>query len=217
LVGRIYKVLCSISGKIYIGQTTRTLHERWQRHLSSASSRKVKTHLYAAILKYGKDAFSIELVEDNILKKDLDERERFWIEYFQASNPAIGYNLTRGGVANHGGWHLSTEAKAKISKAQKGRVKTSEHRQKLSKAIKARNGDYITDEVRQRISAKVLASGANRKAFTVVSPTGEVFKVYGLRGFCKEHNLEYRRLWDCSKRVNGKTRDGWSVVTSKEV
>jgi hypothetical protein len=50
-----------------------------------------------AIRKYGKEHFKIEIIEDNILKKNLDEREIYWIAYYKSNNSEFGYNLTKGG------------------------------------------------------------------------------------------------------------------------
>ena len=48
--------------------------------------------LYDAIKKYGKEHFYIELIEET---NSPDEREKFWIEYYDTFNN--GYNATVGG------------------------------------------------------------------------------------------------------------------------
>jgi hypothetical protein len=47
--------------------------------------------------KYGKDNFACEIVEKCDTLDELNERESYWIEYFQSRNPEIGYNLAKGG------------------------------------------------------------------------------------------------------------------------
>lgn len=51
-------------------------------------------YIKRAILKYGKEHFKIELIEECPIEW-LDRREIFWIDYFDSFNN--GYNLTAGG------------------------------------------------------------------------------------------------------------------------
>lgn len=45
-----------------------------------------------AIRKYG-EITDITILEENISPKNLDKYEKYWIEYFDATNPNRGYNL----------------------------------------------------------------------------------------------------------------------------
>ena len=66
-MGLIYK-RTSPSGKYYIGQTTQPESVRWDSHVSEAFNNQ-EEHCYllnAAIRKYGKDSFLVEILEDNI-------------------------------------------------------------------------------------------------------------------------------------------------------
>ena len=94
-VGRIYKITNKINNKIYIGQTIKSLDERFKRHLlvcRLGNHNNIK--LYNAIRKYGKENFQIEEIEKTSQDK-LDERERFWIKKLDTFNN--GYNSTLGG------------------------------------------------------------------------------------------------------------------------
>lgn len=101
-MGYIYKVTNNINGKMYIGQTSRTIEIRWKEHLYDAFSKhnsKSASPLHQAILKYGENVFIIEQIEkcNNI---DLDDRERYWIEYYNTYQN--GYNADFGGRSNKG-------------------------------------------------------------------------------------------------------------------
>ena len=50
--------------------------------------------IHKAIQKYGKENFSVEVIEE-IDSKYLNDREQYWISYYNSYNN--GYNLTRGG------------------------------------------------------------------------------------------------------------------------
>ena len=91
-MGYIYKIINDINDKVYIGQTRRTINQRWSVHKQMS-----KTHsniLYKAMRKYGIEHFSIIKIEecDNNL---LNEREKYWIKYYNSYYN--GYNMTFGG------------------------------------------------------------------------------------------------------------------------
>lgn len=78
-MGYIYKIVNDINNKVYIGQTTLKIKERFYQHISSARNSKINTHLYYAMRKYGIEHFQIQLIEevdDNLLP----EREQYWIK-----------------------------------------------------------------------------------------------------------------------------------------
>ena len=91
--GIIYKIT-SPSGKVYVGQTIRSLKIRMQHHKSKYSE---CTLLKRAIDKYG-DEMKCEIIEDNIPQEQLDEREIYWIKELNSLAPN-GYNCDTGGSA----------------------------------------------------------------------------------------------------------------------
>ena len=97
-MGYIYKITNNINGKIYIGQTRVTEPQRWQQHVWHAynNSNNDSLLLCKAIRKYGKENFTRTIVEecDNWF---LNEREKYWIKYFDSTNHNIGYNVAEGG------------------------------------------------------------------------------------------------------------------------
>lgn len=84
---------------MYIGQTIRTLEERWKEHLESARDLNNQRPLYRAMRKYGIQNFSHQIIEE-CANNDLNDREQYWIKEKQtwiAKYPNNGYNLTQGG------------------------------------------------------------------------------------------------------------------------
>ena len=95
MYGSIYKITNKINGKIYIGQTIQKPIERFYQHCAkSAKGEVLNMPIHKAILKYGKNNFSFEILE-TINKNKLNERERYWISYYDSYNS--GYNATFGG------------------------------------------------------------------------------------------------------------------------
>lgn len=86
----IYKIENKINGKIYIGQSIE-IERRWQKHLSASDDFIV----HQAIRKYGKENFIFSIVEECELI-DLDEKENYWINFYQSIVPN-GYNMVPGG------------------------------------------------------------------------------------------------------------------------
>lgn len=112
--GTVYCVENLETGKKYIGQTTRALHERWREHCGNSGT-SVSPKLKNSIKKHGKDCFSVEpLWEGECSQAELDVKEIELIEALGTLHPN-GYNLTKGGS---GGRH-SDETKKLLSRKSK--------------------------------------------------------------------------------------------------
>lgn len=85
--GSIYKITCKPTGLTYVGQTSDIKYRkempynygpkgRWSDHVSSA--KKSGTPLSKAIQEYGRDQFTVEVLESDLLER-LDELEAKWI------------------------------------------------------------------------------------------------------------------------------------------
>ena len=90
----IYKVTNKVNSKVYIGQSV-DIGRRWRTHMTA----KDDIYFHKAIQKYGVENFEWEVIE-KCKKSELDERESYWIEYYDSFNK--GYNCTRGGDGNSG-------------------------------------------------------------------------------------------------------------------
>ena len=94
-MGYIYKITNMLNGKVYIGQTIKTLEKRFSQHKNNYTKPYFsQLILYKAFNKYGIENFSFEGIEE-VPNKDLDDREKYWIEYYDSY--LDGYNSTIGG------------------------------------------------------------------------------------------------------------------------
>lgn len=93
----IYKITNRLNGKSYIGQSC-NVKKRIKEHFSVAANKdKIPECLIdRAIRKYGANNFICEIIEECHLEH-LNEREIYWIEFFDTFNRDKGYNLTLGG------------------------------------------------------------------------------------------------------------------------
>lgn len=124
MYGVIYKITCSVNGKVYIGQTIRPLDERFKRHLNDAEkAESPKIKFQRAIKKYGAQNFYIEKIDEASSKEELDLKEKFWINSYDSTKK--GYNSALGGEGGntyYGRTDGDMEATSrKISNALKGR------------------------------------------------------------------------------------------------
>ena len=94
-MGYIYKITNMLNNKIYIGQTVKTVAKRFQQHKNNSNKPYFsQIVLYKAFNKYGIENFKCETIEE-VENKKLDEREKYWIEYYDSY--FNGYNSTLGG------------------------------------------------------------------------------------------------------------------------
>ena len=154
----IYKITNTVNGKIYVGQTVRTLEERKWQHINTAKHGH-KNHLYNAMRKYGIDNFKFEKICDVDNIEDLNILERYYIAKYNCIKD--GYNMVDGGNNNimflddvkkkHAERMRSKETRSKISQSMKQYRKehpfTEEHKRKLSEKAKG-NHNFGTSDTR---------------------------------------------------------------------
>lgn len=150
----IYKSTNTANGKVYIGQTWKSLNNRKGYHHRS----KDCMCFSRAIQKYGKQSFKWEVLAKAETQRDLDRLEKHFIKKYNSTNPSLGYNIKEGG--SHGKHNLST--KIKISRA-KG----------TGKVYAKKNGTTIEFETQSdaseklNLSRKVISSILNKNKKTI--------------------------------------------------
>ena len=110
----VYIITNTINNKNYVGITcerTKTIFDRFKKHIETAySGSKTTRHgrpfpIYAAILKYGAENFSVNYLETNLSLYEAQEKEIEYIEEYDTlangrrseGYNGNGYNLTKGG------------------------------------------------------------------------------------------------------------------------
>lgn len=111
IYGVIYKITNLVNNKVYIGQTTRNFNMRY-----SASGKGIErvygylrgcekygdshnVHLLRSIRRYGLNNFKVEeCIDIAYSQEELDEKEKYWINHYNACDPNFGYNSRLGGI-----------------------------------------------------------------------------------------------------------------------
>jgi len=136
----VYLIRNLINGKVYVGQTTLTLRDRWNCHLSAARNTSKPSYFQRAIKKYGADNFSIEvLIETDY--ETVNQLETFYIQKLDSTNHERGYNIQAGGRDGEiGGGRpvgipVTQEHRDKLRRAHLGKTHSAEHNQHVSESL----------------------------------------------------------------------------------
>ena len=181
-MGYVYKITNTVNNKAYIGiSVNEPTQGRIRQHLSGRGNRVLAN----AVKKYGRDAFTYEILEANVFDEFLPDLEVAYIANHNTVSPN-GYNL------NSGGDHRipSEDARRKMSEAHKGKKRkplSAETRRKISEANKGKSRNFgrtRSEETRRKISE---AKKGKKNPF-----------------FGKKHSAEHRRK--ISEANKGKPR-----------
>ena len=126
---RNYKVYIhenKINHKKYIGITRNEPYKRWGR---KGIGYKKNTYFWNAIRKHGWDNFSHEVWLINLTGNEANEMEKILIKAFKSNQKEFGYNIDKGGAYTG---PTREETREKLSKLNKGKKLSEEHRRKVS-------------------------------------------------------------------------------------
>lgn len=214
---KIYKITNDINSKIYVGQTGKSLENRFSRHCSESTWKNTKRMpIVMAIKKYGKEHFQIHLLEELPLgtpQNIVDAKETEWGYKLNTFCPN-GYNLKFG----NGRRMWSDEVKKRIGDSNRGKYVSEETRKKLSESHK---GHKLTDAAKEKLAkywkgkrpsklAQENAMKASVKTYKLTSPTGEHITITNMANFCRENGHCKSRMCEL---VKGKIQSykGWKL------
>lgn len=149
--GYIYKLTCTITGKVYIGKTI-DINRRMVQH--SKVTPKYSHHLANAIKKYGINNFKEEIIfeveaEDRAaLNTALSNAEQLYIEQYDSYRN--GYNSTIGGEGTSG-FHWLESSKKKLSKSLKKFFESAKGKAQIEHTIFCNKNREVSKETREKI------------------------------------------------------------------
>lgn len=144
----IYKITNKINHKVYIGQTIQSINKRWQKHIQCMKNGDNR-HLYQSMRSYGLNNFMIEQIDSASSLDELNKKEKYWVDYYNAKNNLYGYNNMDGGVANPMNF-------SNIKEKHDYKMRTPETREKISISMKKlREEKGFSESTRKKISEKL--------------------------------------------------------------
>ena len=133
--GVIYKLTNIDNFKVYVGQTTRTVEERFKEHTRSDYP------IGRAIRKDGEEKFKKEIIFVCKSQEELNSKEIQAIAELKANDPQFGYNLTAGGEGGILGYSHTEETKSILREKRIGAKNPffgKHHTKEYSDAMSAR-------------------------------------------------------------------------------
>ena len=200
----IYKITNLINNKPYIGKTGKTIEKRWKEHYYEArrwqkcietdTNFGYNSRLYPAMNKHGYENFSIQLLEEVSSLEEMNQREQYFIDFYDARNN--GYNIAAGG---HGGFFLgckhTPEAIEKIREASTGRKMPPEA---VAKTANAKRGKKVSVEGREKMRQAKLGkkTGSHSADWNKRISEGQVNEV-----ICIETNTVYYNIAEAARQT----------------
>lgn len=184
----IYLIKNLVTNDTYVGYTSLSLKERFQKHLYNHVSGQ--TYLYRAMRKYGTDNFSIEILKEDGTYED----EKYFIESMKPT-----YNMTMGGEGGYTAdsinfkmsmkeYHSKKDSKDYATYGMLGKKHSEENKRKMSKIKK----EYWNDEQKKAAAAERI-KGKNNPMYGKSPKNSVQITVDG---------VEYKSLTAASKALN---------------
>ena len=203
----VYSVLNIVNGKIYVGQTSKSLEVRRDKHLALSRCNKGGYHLHRAIKKYGAECFNWEIIAGDIERQEeANALEDYYIKEWGTIGPR-GYNEMVGGL----GGPNTEDAKAKIRAKSRAMWKDKDMREKMNKArelamhrpdvMEKRKANWIrlaTDEVWK----KKMQDGRKRVVCT--------------EEYRKKQSIAHKKIWEDPERRERARIKSLELAKSKE-
>lgn len=230
----IYLITNNISGKIYIGSTSRNLRKRIKEHIRYLERGKHHNkHLQHAYIVYGKEVFSFDVLEE-CNAADVLHCELFYIEYFRYVGAEL-YNISVNPLNVWLGYKQETEHTKKILNSRQRYI--DEHKKEFSLISPdgiVYSGRNVLDFAKEhKLSRGTLIELVNgNKAYyngwralstnvvesllpaTVTDQNGDNYTVEDIRQFATDHNLDCANF---NKLLVGviRTYKGWTVAGNR--
>ena len=105
--------------------------------MKEARCAKRKTvYFHNALNKYGEENFKFEEIDSATTQEELNDKERYWIKYYNSNDKNKGYNLDSGGL--YGG-AKSEETKKKIGETTKEKWRNPKTSSKMLEGLRKGN------------------------------------------------------------------------------
>lgn len=183
----VYLIRNNINGKLYVGMTTRKLKKRMKDHTLPNRSKRKKTRIQSAILKYGSENFSVSILEKCKEREELAKAELKWINIFNSGKKINGYNIITQEYA--------------FNQTKVGIPSSKEHKKILSDRMYKLREEYIK---------------IHQKEWVVINPSGKIQEIVNLQKFCRENDLDPPNMVKMTTVKKSSFHKGWQCFKKEE-
>lgn len=200
----VYKIICLLNQKVYIGYTKHNIQYRFRQHVNKSKYNEVNKFLNA-IRYYGSDNFKIELLISVDNKEDALNNEVHLIKEYNSIED--GYNTRKGGndgsTGQKKGYIFSEDHKKNISlnhhdtNGEKNPFYGKKHTEESKKKISKNHAKVTWFGGRTGGSFKEGKEHPNSKPITI---NGVLYDSISLA--CKSLNLHRRKIMKLTDNIN---------------
>jgi group I intron endonuclease len=159
--GKLFIYLVRLDGKpCYVGQVhgkKQTVNGRWEQHCHDVRHGR---KLWCAVQAFGREHFTVEVIDEATDRNDLNQKEKFHIKQF-GTYYGFGFNGNTGGLdilaRRKPGFRHPEEVKRKISESNTGQERSAETCEKIRATSIGRK---LSDEAKRKVG---LASAARER------------------------------------------------------
>ena len=145
-----YKITNLINNKVYIGLTTSNINKRISEYKSTVKAdKKSSQRIINAMRKYSFENFQFEILYIASCREELKQKEIEYIALYCSIDPNTGYNISLGGDL------VSDETIKKMSKSQKGKIRSNEFKEKVRATL---TGHIVSDDTKNKISKSLMGN-----------------------------------------------------------
>ena len=149
----IYKIT-NPNGKIYVGQSI-NIENRLKQHRFGHDGKK--TRIYNSIKKYGWDSHTIDILEECEIEL-LNERERYWQEYFNSFEKGLNAMLTETSAKRR---EFGEDSKKNLKSSKK--VYSNEGLQSLKEKLSGKNNPFYGKTHSKEVLEKIIQANKGKK------------------------------------------------------
>lgn len=196
--GSIYIIKNKVNDKVYIGQTTQSVHERFCQHMKPSTAKNRGTYkFYNAVNKYGRDNFYVEVLESGIPIDQLDEKEIAYIKQYDSCDN--GYNSTYGGDVRriHEPWDIDNIIrlfKEGMNSFEIGEIYNVNHITILRTVHGC--GFYVHDNLEEEKLKELVSQGYTNQEIADLLGS----KKWTVERFLKKYGIRRKRIPLCNRK-----------------
>lgn len=209
----IYIIRNKINNKVYVGQSVNTKLRITNHKTLLRNNKHENKYLQNSYNKYGYKNFEFKVIE-NCKEECLDEKEIYWIQYYDSMNRSKGYNRESGGNKNK---HFDDERIKSITgkgNPMYGKNHTDEVKEIIRKSNRGRNNKLTEKEVSKikvRLHNGEQCKNIAKEYGVKISTISKIKRCVNWEWVKKELNEELLKNEDISYKVIKLYKEGNSI------